>query len=99
MSTVDKLLEQKMALERKIEAARILDIERQKRLEAEILAKREEEILSLRESVKLLLRKYDLTENEFLYSTPSNVRQIKVKSTDKKPLTLSQMRMYYSGGQ
>ena len=66
MSTVQMLVAQKMALERRIEQARQEEIDRQRRLEAEKLAAQQAEIAQVRMNMQNLMKKYNLTEDQLL---------------------------------
>ena len=59
MSTVQMLMAQKMALERRIEQARQEELDRQSRLEAERLAAQQAEIAQVRMNLQNLMKKYN----------------------------------------
>ena len=98
MQNVQMLLSQKMALERMIEEARVEELERQRRIEAERFAIRNAEIAEVRNSLKNLMDKYGLTEEQALRSNERNLNQPSpgVKGVMPKKLTLQEMRTFYS---
>ena len=59
MSTVQMLMAQKMALERRIEQARQEELDRQRRLEAERLAAQQAEIAQVRMNLQRLYHRLD----------------------------------------
>ena len=75
MATIQTLLSQKMALERMIEEARIDELDRQRRIEAERLAMQNAEIAGVRESLRNLMRKYDLSEDQIQHRTDYRVER------------------------
>jgi hypothetical protein len=96
MSNVQTLLTQKMSLERRIEQARIEDLERQRRLEAERLALQNAEIAIVRENMKNVMKKYSLTEDQIL-NGPETLFKMQSNQTERgKKLSLQEMRTYYA---
>jgi hypothetical protein len=98
MSTVQMLLAQKMALERRIEQARQEEIDRQARIEAERLAAQQAEIASARLLMNNLMKKYGLTEDQFLRGQAETFKipKTKLNGVPGKKLTLQEMRMFYA---
>lgn len=98
MSTVQMLMAQKMALERRIEQARQEEIDRQKRIEAERLAAQQAEIASARLLMQSLMKKYGLTEDQFLRGHEESFKIPKTNLTGVpgKKLSLQEMRMFYA---
>ncbi|MEY3134960.1 MAG: hypothetical protein RJA39_842 [Pseudomonadota bacterium] len=98
MSTVQMLMAQKMALERRIEQARQEEIDRQKRAEAERLASQHAEIASARLLMKSLMNKYGLTEDQFLRGQEDifKIPKTQLNGVPGKKLSLQEMRMFYS---
>ncbi len=98
MSTVQMLMAQKMALERRIEQARQEEIDRQKRIEAERLAAQQAEIASARLLMQSLMKKYGLTEDQFLRGHEESLKIPKTNLTGVpgKKLSLQEMRMFYA---
>jgi hypothetical protein len=96
MSNVEFLLSQKMALERMIEQARVEELEKQRRIEAERLSARNAEIASFRHSLKNLMKKYDLSEDQILRGQ-ENISKAQTKSSELgKKMTLQEMRTFYA---
>lgn len=98
MSNVKLLISQKMALERMIEQARIDEINRQKRIEAERRAIQEAEIEAVRVSLQNVMKKYDLTQEQVLSGSVQLIVESKalLKGAMTKKPTLQEMRMFYS---
>lgn len=98
MTNVQVLLSQKMALERMIEQARVDELERQKRIEAELLALQKEEIAVVRASMQGLMKKYGLTEDQVLHGEVRtfNKSSTVLKNTTAKKLSLQEMRTFYA---
>lgn len=98
MSTVQMLMAQKMALERRIEQARQEEIDRQKRIEAERLAAQQAEIASARLLMQSLMKKYGLTEDQFLRGQEDTFKipESKLNGVPGKKLSLQEMRMFYA---
>ena len=98
MSNVKLLISQKMALERMIEQARIEEINRQKRIEAERRAIQEAEIEAVRVSLQNVMKKYDLTQEQVLSGSVQLIVESKalLKGAMTKKPTLQEMRMFYS---
>jgi len=96
MSNVQMLLTQKMSLERRIEQARVEELERQQRIEAERLALQNAEIAIVRENMKNVMKKYGLTEDQILKG-PETLLKMQSNPTERgKKLTLQEMRTYYA---
>jgi hypothetical protein len=87
-----------MALERMIEQARIEEINRQKRIEAERRAIQEAEIEAVRVSLQNVMKKYDLTQEQVLSGSVQLIVESKalLKGAMTKKPTLQEMRMFYS---
>ena len=96
MSIVQTLLAQKMSLERRIEQARIEDLERQRRLEAERLALQNAEIAIVRENMKNVMKKYGLTEDQILNGPETLLKMQSNQTEHGKKLSLQEMRTYYA---
>ena len=98
MSTVQMLMAQKMALERRIEQARQEEIDRQRRLEAEKLAAQQAEIAQVRMNMQNLMKKYNLTEEQLLRGQTESFRipNSKLNGVPGKKLSLQEMRMFYA---
>lgn len=98
MSTVQMLMAQKMALERRIEQAHQDELERQRRLEAERLAAQQAEIAQVRMSMQNLMKKYNLTEEQLLRGQTESFRipKSKLDGVPGKKLSLQEMRMFYA---
>lgn len=98
MPNVQMLLSQKMALERMIEQARVEELERQQRIEAEKLAIQNAEIAEVRASLQGLMKKYGLTEDQILRGNVSFLNQSSssFKGSMGKKLTLQEMRTFYA---
>lgn len=98
MSTVQMLMAQKMALERRIEQARQEELDRQRRLEAERLAAQQAEIAQVRMSLQNLMKKYNLTEDQLLRGPSENFKipSTKLNGVPGKKLSLQEMRMFYA---
>ena len=96
MSNVQMLLSQKMALERRIEQARVTELDRQRHIEAETLALRNAEIASAREAMQTVMKKYGLTDEQILKGH-ENLLKLPSSNTDRgKKLTLQEMRTFYA---
>jgi hypothetical protein len=98
MPNVQMLLSQKMALERMIEQARVEELARQQRIEAEKLALQNAEIAEVRANLQSLIKKYGLTEDQILRGKESSFNQTSssLKSSLGKKLTLQEMRTFYA---
>jgi hypothetical protein len=98
MPNVQMLLSQKMALERMIEQARVEELARQQRIEAEKLALQNAEIAEVRANLQSVMKKYDLTEDQILRGKESLLNQTSssLKSSLGKKLTLQEMRTFYA---
>jgi len=96
MATIQTLLSQKMALERMIEEARIDDLDRQRRIEAERLAMQNAEIAGVRESLRNLMRKYDLSEDQILRGQEQAKLAVSKKTQPGKKLSMQEMRNFYA---
>ena len=98
MSTVQMLMAQKMALERRIEQARQEEIDRLARVESERLAAQQAEIANARLLMQTIIKKYGLTEDQFLRGQvePFKIPQTKLNGVPGKKLTLQEMRMFYA---
>ena len=98
MSTVQMLVAQKMALERRIEQARQEELDRQRRLEAERLAAQQAEIAQVRMNLQNLMKKYNLTEEQLLRGQTESFRipSSKLNGVPGKKLSLQEMRMFYA---
>jgi DNA-binding protein H-NS len=98
MSNVQMLLSQKMALERMIEQARVDELERNRRIEAEKFAIQIAEIAAVRESLQSLMKKYGLTEDQLLHGQVRvmNKSNSSMSVTPSKKLSLQEMRTFYS---
>ena len=98
MSTVQMLMAQKMALERRIEQARQEELDRQRRLEAERLAAQQAEIAQVRMNLQNLMKKYNLTEEQLQRGQTESFRipNSKLNGVPGKKLTLQEMRMFYA---
>jgi hypothetical protein len=98
MPTVQMLVAQKMALERRIEQARQEEVERQRRLEAERLAVQQAEIAQIRMSLQNLMKKYNLTEDQLLRGQEEifKIKKTKLNEVPGKGLSLQEMRMFYA---
>lgn len=98
MSNVQMLLSQKMALERMIEQARVDELERNRRIEAEKFAIQNAEIAAVRESLQSLMKKYGLTEDQLLHGQVRvmNKSNSSMSVTPSKKLSLQEMRTFYS---
>lgn len=98
MSNVQVLMNQKMALERMIEQARVDELDRQRRIEAEQLAIQKEEIAAVRASMQGLMKKYGLTEDQLLHGEVRmyNKSSSALKNTAIKKLSLQEMRTFYA---
>ena len=96
MATIQTLLSQKMALERMIEEARIDELDRQRRIEAERLAMQNAEIAGVRESLRNLMRKYDLSEDKILRGQEQAKLVVSKKTQPGKKLSMQEMRNFYA---
>lgn len=96
MATIQTLLSQKMALERMIEEARIDELDRQRRIEAERLAMQNAEIAGVRESLRNLMRKYDLSEDQILRGQEQAKLVVSKKTQPGKKLSMQEMRNFYA---
>jgi hypothetical protein len=98
MPNVQMLLSQKMALERMIEQARVEELARQQRIEAEKLALQNAEIAEVRANLQSVMKKYGLTEDQILRGKESLLNQTSssLKSSLGKKLTLQEMRTFYA---
>lgn len=96
MATIQTLLSQKMALERMIEQARIDELDRQRRIEAERLAMQNAEIAGVRESLRNLMRKYDLSEDQILRAHEQSKLAVPKKTQSGNKLSMQEMRAFYS---
>ncbi|MFM9993802.1 MAG: hypothetical protein ACKVOY_20480 [Burkholderiaceae bacterium] len=98
MSTVQTLIAQKMALERRIEQARQEELDRQRRLEAEKLAAQQAEIAQVRMNMQNLMKKYNLTEDQLLRGQTESFKipSSKLNGVPGKKLSLQEMRMFYA---
>ena len=98
MTNVQVLLSQKMALERIIVQARVDELDRQSRIEAEQLALQKEEIAVVRASMQGLMKKYGLTEDQLLHGEVRtfNKASSALKNTATKKLSLQEMRTFYA---
>ena len=96
MATIQTLLSQKMALERMIEEARIDELDRQRRIEAERLAMQNAEIAGIRESLRNLMRKYDLSEDQILRGQEQAKLAVLKKTQSGKKLSMQEMRNFYA---
>ena len=94
MENIQTLLNEKMALERKIEQARMEEAERQKKIEEEKLETQRAEIQAFRTLVQDVMKKYDLTEGQVLHGE-DYIPKIKSNDVEKKP-SLQSMRDFYS---
>ena len=88
---IQTLHNEKMALERKIEQARVDEVEKQRKIEAEKLAQQWAEIQAFRIIVQDLSKKYNLTEHQVLHGEDRAPKVV----TEKKP-SLQAMRDFYS---
>ena len=81
-----------------IEQARIEEINRQKRIEAERRAIQEAEIEAVRVSLQNVMKKYDLTQEQVLSGSVQLIVESKalLKGAMTKKPTLQEMRMFYS---
>lgn len=81
-----------------IEQARVDELERQKRIEAEQLALQKEEIAVVRASMQGLMKKYGLTEDQVLHGEVRtfNKSSTALKNTTAKKLSLQEMRTFYA---
>lgn len=98
MTNVQVLLNQKMALERMIEQARVDELERKRRIEAEQLAIQKEEIAVVRANLLSLMKKYGLTEDQVLHGEVrmlNNASPI-LKNSSSKKLSIQEMRTFYA---
>ena len=96
MSDIKSLLSQKMALERMIEQAQVDELERIQRIESERLAVQNAEIASVRKSLRVLMEKYDLTEDQVLRGQEEDSSDQAPKPTNsKKLLSMEEMRSFY----
>ena len=96
MSDIKSLLSQKMALERMIEQAQVDELERIQRIESEQLAVQNAEIASVRKSLRVLMEKYDLTEDQVLREQEEDSSIQAPKPTNgKKLLSMEEMRSFY----
>ena len=97
MSDIKSLLSQKMALERMIEQAQVDELERIQRIESERLAVQNDEIANVRKSLRVLMEKYDLTEDQVLREQEEESSIQAPKPTNgKKLLSMEEMRSFYS---
>jgi hypothetical protein len=98
MPNVQMLLSQKMALERMIEQARVEELERQQRIDAEKLALQNAEIAEVRASLQSVMKKYGLTEDQILRGKENRLSQANssFKGSMGKKLTLQEMRTFYA---
>ena len=97
MSDIKSLLSQKMALERMIEQAQVDELERVQRIESERLAVQNAEIASVRKSLRVLMEKYDLTEDQVLrWQEEDSSDQAPKPTNSKKLLSMEEMRSFYS---
>lgn len=87
-----------MALERMIEQARVEELARQQRIEAEKLAFQNAEIAEVRANLQSVMKKYGLTEDQILRGKESLLNQTSssLKSSLGKKLTLQEMRTFYA---
>lgn len=96
MSNVQMLLSQKMALERRIEQARVAEFDRQRQIEAETLALRNAEIAIARETMQTVMKKYGLTQEQILKGHESLLKFPSKNGDRDKKLTLQEMRTFYA---
>ena len=98
MTSVQVLLNQKMALERMIEQARIEELETQRRIEAERLAIKKAEIAEVQANLQTLMKKYGLTESQLLRGEEPALDKSssEPKNSFSKNLTLQEMRNFYA---
>ena len=97
MTNVQVLLNQKMALERMIEQARVEELDRKRRIEAEQLELQKVEIAAVRANMQGLMKKYGLTEDQLLHGEVRtfNKSSSVLKNTNVKKLSLQEMRTFY----
>ena len=94
MENIQTLLNEKIELERKIEQARVAEIERQRKIEEEKIAAQLAEIQAFRTIVQDVMKKYSLTEEQVLYGE-DYIPKTKSNDTEKKS-SLQAMRDFYS---
>ncbi|MEN9996211.1 MAG: hypothetical protein RL462_987 [Pseudomonadota bacterium] len=98
MQNVQMLLSQKMALERMIEQARVEELARQRRIEAEQFAIQNAEIAEVRASLQGLMKKYGLTEDQVLRGQERMLKNSSaaLNGAASKKLSLQEMRTFYA---
>lgn len=81
-----------------IEQARVDELERNRRIEAEKFAIQIAEIAAVRESLQSLMKKYGLTEDQLLHGQVRvmNKSNSSMSVTPSKKLSLQEMRTFYS---
>lgn len=81
-----------------IEQARVDELERNRRIEAEKFAIQIAEIAAVRESFQSLMKKYGLTEDQLLHGQVRvmNKSNSSMSVTPSKKLSLQEMRTFYS---
>jgi hypothetical protein len=94
VENIQTLLNEKIELERKIERARIDELERQRKVEEEKIAAQLAEIQNFRKIVQDTMVKYNLTEEQVLYGE-DYIPKTKSNDTEKKS-SLQAMRDFYS---
>ena len=94
MGNIQTLLNEKQALERKIEQARLEEAECQRKIEEEKFETQRAEIQAFRTIVQDVMKKYDLTEGQVLHGE-DHIPKIKSNDVEKKP-SLQSMRDFYS---